>query len=62
MDKNEHKLPLFYQQQSDDDLLDNSGTLKEFIVCCLLDPKFPGFVSRVEQHFTDILLNESDQN
>jgi hypothetical protein len=61
MDRNEHKLPLFYQQQSDDDEKEED-TLKEFIVSCLMDPKFPKFVRNVEGVFTNIVNNELNEN
>lgn len=64
MDRNEHKLPLFYQQQSNADLTDEKeeSTLKEFIVCCLMDPKFPKFVRNVESVLTNIVNNELNEN
>lgn len=61
LEKNEAKLPLFYQQQSENELLGgdkDTDALREFIVCCLLDPTFPGFVNKVERLFTDIVKNE----
>ena len=63
LEKNEHKLPLFYQQQTENDLLDckeeDTNSMKEFIICCLLDPKFPGFVRKVERELTGIIANEN---
>jgi hypothetical protein len=61
LEKNEEKLPLFYQQQSENELLGGTkenDALKEFIVCCLLDPTFPGFVNKIERLFTEIVKNE----
>lgn len=50
LEKNSHKLPLFYQQTDETDLLggEEESVLNEFIVNCLLDPKFPSFVKKVE--------------
>jgi hypothetical protein len=61
LEKNEAKLPLFYQQESENELLNGdkeNDALKEFIVCCLLDPTFPRFVTKVETLFTNIVKNE----
>jgi hypothetical protein len=65
MKKNEHKLPLFYQQQespqSSDSMLPSSKeerSLREFVVCCLLDPAFPSFVKKIEKVFNQVLNDE----
>jgi hypothetical protein len=61
LEKNEQKLPLFYQQQPIEDLFDEikeKNTLEEFIISCLLDPSFPNFVSRVEKLITNIMESE----
>ena len=54
MDKNEYRLPLFYQQVEEKDTqneIKENETLNEFVVCCLLDPKFPAFVNKMEKIF-----------
>lgn len=50
LEKNSYKLPLFYQQADETDLLsgEEESVLNEFIVSCILDPKFPSFVKKVE--------------
>ena len=55
LESNEHKLPLFYQSMNENEILDegrgddnDESILSEFIVSCLLDPKFPAFVQKVE--------------
>ncbi|RNA04608.1 meiotic recombination REC114-like protein [Brachionus plicatilis] len=46
--KNEKKLPLIYQQESEVDILNSEDdkVLQEFIICCLIDPMFPSFVKK----------------
>ena len=61
LEKNEDKLPLFYQQQETDELLEGNSSLQEFVVGCLLDPNFPNFVKQVESILTDILKSEENQ-
>ena len=58
--KNEHKLPLLYQEKSENELLNDTedNSLNEFIICCLLDPKFPMFVKKVETLLNDILKED----
>ncbi|CAF0839819.1 unnamed protein product [Brachionus calyciflorus] len=60
MTKNEHKLPLIYQQESENELLngEEDKVLQEFIICCLLDPKFPNFVKKVDNLFNTVLKDE----
>lgn len=55
LESNEHKLPLFYQSMNENEVLDEAANeaddesiLSEFVVSCLLDPKFPAFVQKVE--------------
>ncbi len=61
LNKNEHKLPLFYQQENDY-CDENDSSLKEFIVSCLLDPKFSNFVKKVETCLVDVVNNELKDN
>lgn len=57
MSKNEHKLPLFHQQSSEELKYEEKKVLSEFITCCFLDPQFPSFVNSVE-NITKDLLND----
>lgn len=58
--KNEHKLPLLYQNRPENELLNDKedSALEEFIICCLLDPNFPGFVNKVECVLKNILKDD----
>jgi hypothetical protein len=57
LDKNEEKLPLFYQENDECDSLDET-VLKEFVTNCLLDPKFPNFVKKIELLVAKIITDE----
>lgn len=46
-----------YQKESESEILnsDEDKVLQEFIICCLLDPKFPNFVKKVDNLLGNIL-------
>ncbi len=60
MDKNKQKLPIFYEQVEEAELIGRAdkSALDEFVVCCLLDPKFPGFVKKIENVLNGVLKDE----
>jgi hypothetical protein len=58
LEKNESKLPLFYQNQKESELIKDEKALEEFIVSTLLDPQFPSFVNKVEKSLADLINSE----
>lgn len=57
LEKNEHKLPLFYKSCDEAGNQEKDDAMKEFIVSCLLDPKFSAFVKKVETFVTDMITD-----
>ena len=60
MTKNEHKLPLLYNNSTTQLNREEEILLEEFIVNCLLDPSFVSFVSRVDHVLNDIVTKETN--